>query len=209
MQQPIRCLSLTKDEKLLYYFCLFIYIFYRAIGSDNSAIMLVIPFGSKSGELRGHSKPITFLSFNTTDEYLVSTSADGNIKIWDMKARNCCKTFTQYVPVVGIANEYKGQCSWSNNGKYLAIPKHNDIAIIEYKTWNELYILSESVNENIDIISFSPNDLYLLSSSCNSTLCVWNFESKKCIKSEDIDAKRCCQIQWNKSIYYINILYYI
>lgn len=169
--------------------------------------MLIIPFGSKSGELRGHTKPITYLSFNTTDEYLVSTSADGNIKVWDMKARNCCKTFTQYVPVVGIANEYKGQCSWSNNGKYLAIPKHNDIAIIEYKTWNELFVLSESNNENIDVVSFSPNDLYLLSSSRNSTLCVWNFENKKCIKSEDIDSKRCCQIQWNKSMYYLYYYY--
>lgn len=156
-----------------------------------------IPKFDKRCELRGNTRPVSYVKIDPKDEFIVSSCSDGNIKVWDINNKVCVKTFMKYTVAEGLATLYKGQCCWSHDGKLLAIPHLNDISIIERESWNELYSLSNEINKSIEIISFSPNDYYILSSDQNSTLCLWNNHDKSLIKSIDIDAPRCTEIQWN------------
>jgi len=61
-------------------------------GPDEVARLWEAVSGRPLGDLPGHRSKITSLSFMSGDRYLVSTAADGHIKVWNIKELKCCRT---------------------------------------------------------------------------------------------------------------------
>lgn len=64
-----------------------------AIGADNGNIYLFdVPTKQKTKKLVGHFKPVTSLNFSHNQAFLVSTSHDKTIRIWDLQDPNILDT---------------------------------------------------------------------------------------------------------------------
>ena len=125
---------------------------------------------------KGHDDDVIFASFSPDSRYIVSSSADSTIKLWDTESAECLKTFSGH-------EFYVLSVVFSPNGKYLVSASADKTV----KLWN---IESESCIRTymghygeVRYASFSPDCRYIVSSSADSTIKLWNIESDECLKT--------------------------
>lgn len=74
---------------------------------------------------KGHSKSVRSVAFDPKGDYLVSTSIDGSVRIWDMQdspENACLKEFKNVLPASEVDSLDRLAVSWSPDGKKFAIP---------------------------------------------------------------------------------------
>ncbi|CAD5112121.1 DgyrCDS1362 [Dimorphilus gyrociliatus] len=82
----IKCLNVSKNDILV-------------SGSTDETIQLInLKSRKETGSLMEHSGTVT--SLNSFDDYLISSSEDGSICIWDVKSWQCLKTLKKHKSAV-------------------------------------------------------------------------------------------------------------
>lgn len=129
--------------------------------------------------LRGHSQPITGLSFIPESNRLLSSSLDSTVRCWDLKNRLCDAVFS--------AGHLPNHSIWSLDssplGLYFATGSSDTLA----KLWSPEYLhplrLFVGHTSDVNVIRFHPNCKYLASGSADSTIKIWSVSDGKCVRS--------------------------
>lgn len=123
--------------------------------------------------LEGHLRTIVCLALSKNEEYLISTSVDSTLIIWDLQSRQ--KLF-QSIPIhLTIYSAI-----WANSQKYY-ITSEKTIKIWEFDS----YSLADTLISGADTVislAITPNDCILISGTTRGSIDLWDFESKMKIK---------------------------
>ncbi|XP_020290374.1 WD repeat and HMG-box DNA-binding protein 1 [Pseudomyrmex gracilis] len=140
---------------------------------------------SDSTELEGHQAPILGLSLDPKEEFVASSSADGSIRIWNIKEKRTVHTWNNIVPKSNSFFTAKSYCIPSfkcTDGSYLAYPNNKDVIVVERSSWKELYRLKyPNLKTELSICKFSECGTYIAASSIHGEVIVWNVETKEVI----------------------------
>ncbi|KAK0078713.1 hypothetical protein PV325_002159 [Microctonus aethiopoides] len=140
---------------------------------------------SDSIELNGHEAPILGLSLDPKEEYVASSSADGTIKVWDIKEKKSIHTWNNIVPKCNSFFTAKSYCTPSFNckdGSYLAYPHGKDIVLIERGTWKEIGKLKcSNLKADLHICKSSECGMKLAACSVLGEIVVWNVDKRELI----------------------------
>ena len=96
-------------------------------------------------------------------EFLASSSADGTVRIWDIRDEpTCLKTFTVCGRVMpGSARMLR--IAWHPMGECIAIPRGSYVQVIERSTWEVQTELRGGHTNEVSHVSWCCNGLYLCS----------------------------------------------
>ncbi|ORX58325.1 WD40 repeat-like protein [Hesseltinella vesiculosa] len=130
-------------------------------------------FNMQSGAFRrtfggadGHKKPVTGLAMDAITRYLISSSVDRTVKIWDFKTAQLLETITLDAPVVMIR--------YLRDNDLLAVVCDDlGIRIIDVETYKIVREFWGHRNRITDM-TFSPDGRWLVTSSLDATVRTWD-----------------------------------
>ncbi|XP_011876288.1 PREDICTED: WD repeat and HMG-box DNA-binding protein 1 [Vollenhovia emeryi] len=170
---PVSALATAKDSSLI------------TSGSCDMRIHVTNISTLDSVELEGHEAPILGLSLDPKEEFVASSSADGSIRIWNIKEKRTIHVWNNVVPKCNSFFTAKSYCTPSfkcTDGSYLAYPSNKDVVIVERSSWKELCRLKcPTLRTELSICKFSECGTRIAASSLYGEIVVWNVESKELI----------------------------
>ncbi|RLU23684.1 hypothetical protein DMN91_003890 [Ooceraea biroi] len=170
---PVSALATAKDSNLI------------VSGACDMRIQVTNINTSDSIELEGHEAPILGLTLDPKEEFVASSSADGSIRVWNIKDKRTVHVWNNTVPKCNSFFTAKSYCTPSfkcTDGSYLAYPSNKDIVIVERLSWKELYRLKcPNLKTELSICKFSECGAYIAASSLYGEIVVWNVETKEVI----------------------------
>ncbi|XP_014610650.1 PREDICTED: WD repeat and HMG-box DNA-binding protein 1-like [Polistes canadensis] len=154
---------------------------YIVSGGCDMRIQITNINTSHSIELEGHEAPILGLSLDPKEEFVASSSADGSIRIWDIKEKCTVNIWNNVVPKCNSFFTAKTYCTPSfhcKDGSCLAYPHNKDIIIVERLTWKESYKLQcPTLKAEFSICKFSDCGTRLAASTVYGEIVAWNMEN--------------------------------
>ncbi|CAO3626997.1 unnamed protein product [Cunninghamella echinulata] len=118
------------------------------------------------GGTEGHQKPITGLATDNISRYLISSSVDRTIKIWNMKKGDLIHSITLESPIVAIR--------FLRDNELLAVVCDDlGIRVIDIQTYKVVREFWGHRNRITDL-TFSPDGRWLVSSSLDATVRTWD-----------------------------------
>ncbi|KAG7206975.1 hypothetical protein KM043_000866 [Ampulex compressa] len=186
----VSALSTVKNSKLI------------ASGACDMRIQVTNIETSDSIELEGHEAPVLGLSLDPKEEFVASSSADGSIRVWDIKEKRIASVWNNVVPKCNSFFTAKAYCTpsfHSTDGHLLAYPHNKDIVVVERITWKELYRLKHpGIRTELSICKFSECGTRLASSSIYGEIIVWDMGTKEVIGYiEHQQNAKITAIAWN------------
>ena len=141
--------------------------------------------------LRGHTKPITGLSFIPDSKHLLSSSRDSTVRCWNLTKCTCDAIYS--------AGDLPNHSVWSLDssplGVYFATGSSDTMA----KLWSPEYLhplrLFVGHTSDVNVVRFHPNCRYLATGSSDSTVKMWSVSDGKCVRSlSSGSTKSCCSV---------------
>ncbi|KAL6444509.1 hypothetical protein ACFW04_001974 [Cataglyphis niger] len=170
---PVSALTTAKDSNLI------------VSGACDMRIHVTNVNTSDSIELEGHTAPILGLSLDPKEEFVASSSADGSIRIWNIREKRTIHVWNNIVPKCNSFFTAKSYCTPSfkcTDGSCLAYPSNKDVVIVERLSWKELYRLKcSTLKTELSICKFSECGTRIAASSLYGEIIVWNVETKEVI----------------------------
>ncbi len=123
----------------------------------------------------GHTAAVTSTFFSNDGQYILSTSYDKTIKLWDASNGVCLKTFYGHSNHVNKAvfNHDLSKIASCSDDKTVIIWDIDSLKIL-----NTLYGHENGVYS----VAFSPDGKHLLSSSRDKTIRIWDVVTGECLK---------------------------
>ncbi|XP_014482710.1 PREDICTED: WD repeat and HMG-box DNA-binding protein 1 [Dinoponera quadriceps] len=170
---PVSALTTAKDSNLI------------VSGSCDMRIQVTNINTLDSTELEGHEAPILGLSLDPKEEFLASSSADGSIRVWNIKEKRAVQIWSNILPKSNSFFTAKSYCTPSfkcTDGSCLAYPLNKEVVVVERSSWRELYRLkSSNLKSELSICKFSECGTRVAASSLYGELVVWDVETKNVI----------------------------
>ncbi|XP_070155887.1 WD repeat and HMG-box DNA-binding protein 1 isoform X2 [Polyergus mexicanus] len=170
---PVSALATAKDSNFI------------VSGACDMRIHVTNVNTSDSTELEGHTAPILGLSLDPKEEFVASSSADGSIRVWNIKERRTVHVWNNIVPKCNSFFTAKSYCTPSfkcTDGSCLAYPSNKDVVVVERLSWKELCRLKYStLKTEFSICKFSECGTRIAASSLYGEIIVWNIETKEVI----------------------------
>ncbi|KAF2257716.1 WD40 repeat-like protein [Lojkania enalia] len=125
--------------------------------------------------LEGHSEAVGFVALSSDSKWLVSSSYDKTIKIWDPISGNCSQTLKGHDDLVSSA-------VFSPDSKTLASASYDNTI----KIWDPVNSIClqtlEGHNGWVNSVAFSHDSRWLASASHDKTIRIWNTLDWVCLK---------------------------
>ncbi|CAL1674927.1 unnamed protein product [Lasius platythorax] len=170
---PVSALATTKDSNLI------------VSGACDMRIHVTNINTSDSTELEGHGAPILGLSLDPKEEFVASSSADGSIRVWNIKEKRTVHVWNNIIPKCNSFFTAKSYCTPSfkcTDGSCLAYPSNKDVVVVERLSWKELYRLKcPTLKTELSICKFSECGTRIAASSLYGEIIVWNVDTKEVI----------------------------
>lgn len=127
-------------------------------------------------DLVGHSQPVYGLDFSLDNRYLLSSSADGSVRLWSMESKTNVVCYKSHIFPVW-------DCKFSPLGYYFATASYDKTA----RLWatnnvNPLRIFVGHLGD-VNTVDFHPNCNYLLTGSGDKSLRYWEVHSGECVRT--------------------------
>lgn len=177
-------------------------------------------------QINGHQAPILSLKFDPKRKYLVSSSCDGSVQIWNINDLENIKSVKKFDNNHKKSNDFSNSstlCSsaWNTDGNLLAIPNDSSINFYERDVWINKFCLKYDNFNLISICEFdSNNGNYFAASNSNGVLIVWNLNFKDtpisiyvnegnalitCFKFNPLNKEKLIASDKNGQLIYLNI----
>ncbi|CAK9804293.1 WD repeat and HMG-box DNA-binding protein 1 [Anthophora quadrimaculata] len=170
---PISALATTKNSNII------------VSGACDMRIQVTDISTSNNIELLGHEAPILGLSLDPKEEFVASSSADGSIRVWNIKEKRVINTWTNIIPKSNsffTAKIYGVPSFHPKDGSCLAYPYMKDVVLVERYSWKELFHLKcINIKSEINICKFSECGTLLAASTVYGEIIVWNVETKELV----------------------------
>ncbi|XP_077278003.1 WD repeat and HMG-box DNA-binding protein 1-like [Temnothorax americanus] len=170
---PVSALATAKNSSLI------------VSGACDMRIQVTNINTSDSIELEGHEAPILGLSLDPKEEFVASSSADGSIRVWNIKEKRTIHVWNNVVPKCNSFFTAKSYCTPSfkcTDGSCLAYPFNKNVVIVERSSWKELCRLKcSTLKTDLSVCKFSECGTRIAASSLYGEIVVWNVETKEMI----------------------------
>ncbi|KZC07659.1 PREDICTED: WD repeat and HMG-box DNA-binding protein 1 [Dufourea novaeangliae] len=187
---PVSALATTKNSNII------------VSGSCDMRIQVTDINTSDNTELLGHEAPILGLSLDPKEEFVASSSADGSVRVWNIKEKRVANIWNNIVPKCNSFFTSKVYCVPSFQGKdgsCLAYPHMKDVVVVERSSWKELFHLKcINIKTEISICKFSECGTLLAASTINGEIIVWDVKTKDLIGYiENQQNAKITSLSWN------------
>ena len=146
---------------------------------ENKPWEIKCKYGKLIRTFSGHSENVNSVAFSADGTYILSGSADGTLKLWDVASGKELRTFT--FPGHG---DQLVLAVFSPDGKYILVGSGNDIDIKLLDISNGKVVKTFTGHSLIiRSIAFSPDGKYILSGSMDKTMKLWDASTGEEIKT--------------------------
>ncbi|KAF8937985.1 hypothetical protein BGZ58_001792 [Dissophora ornata] len=165
----VRCLAISPDRKLL------------AVGSESPDIKIInLEDPEKCWAFRGHKKAVNSLSFDPLGEFLLSSSCDGTVIVWNLKSSDTKPVeIINVIPPTTIDSTTRIPVAWHPSNEFFVIGKDKDIAAHHRLTWKKSFTYRTGSSNPVRCLAWSPNGKFLAASSTDAELWVWQYKEKE------------------------------
>lgn len=125
--------------------------------------------------LRGHGGPVYGLSFSTNGQYLLSSSEDTTVRLWDTNTSTCQVS-------------YQGHCypvwdvTFSSVDGYFVTSSYDRTA----RLWSTEFVYPLRIfaghEESVEVAQFHPNGNYIATGSMDRTCRLWDINTGNCVR---------------------------
>jgi WD40 repeat protein len=145
---------------------------------------------------RGHKNAVTDLAFSPDGEYVVSSSLDGTVRVWDAASGETVRVLRGHEDEV-YAVEI------SQNGRWIVSTGYDRQVIVSEISGKIAHRLSGLIGWSADI-AISPNSQLVAAWSMDGQICIWNLESGHSIaKLEGTKWKWGMALCWSPDAQYL------
>ncbi|KAF9315034.1 hypothetical protein BG003_003535 [Podila horticola] len=146
---------------------------YLAVGTaSNDVKMIMLDDVDQCWNFKGHKKAISSFSFDPEGQFLLSSSCDGTVIVWNMKTKDpkpehvinvmaavsAEDTWTKSFTYVGGSTQPTTCLDWSPNGKFLAVSSvDSDLCVWQYKKKDSPVSRHKHNNGRITGLAWAPN----------------------------------------------------
>ncbi|KAG8514018.1 Apoptotic protease-activating factor 1, partial [Galemys pyrenaicus] len=161
-----------------------------ATGSSDSYLKLWdLNEESCRNTLFDHENAVTHCRFSPDDKFLASCSADGTLKLWDVKSANLWKSIDVKQFFLNSEEPQEDMevivkcCSWSADGARIMVAAKNKIFLFDIHTRNLLAEIYTGHQSTIQYCDFSPHNHLVIVALSQYCVELWNMDS--CLKVAD------------------------
>ncbi|XP_050438249.1 WD repeat and HMG-box DNA-binding protein 1 [Adelges cooleyi] len=181
---PVCCLDSSKDGQLV------------AAGGCDSIIQVINKDSKKVLNFSGHKSPILSVKIDPLCEFLVSSSCDGSVKIWNMQNTNVVHEWANVIASSNAFQHSKVKCTplWEpKDGNLLAIPFGKEVKFFQRDVWRELFTVHDYrlSDQEITVISWSKCGRYLAAGTNEGYVVAWNVGSKVVVLHAKCKERHC------------------
>ena len=140
-------------------------------------------------EFTGHEAPILCTVLDTAKDgdkrYLLSSSCDGSVKVWNAKDGSLVKTIDGLFSSSSDVSTSKttGKIVWHPEGRFFAVPTQTGVKVFARETWEESKQLKPDAalgkEELFSAVCWSPDARYVLGATNKGQFVVWRFKDVK------------------------------
>ena len=126
--------------------------------------------------LRGHLQPVYGLGWSPDQQFLLSSSADGSVRLWDVACgRNLVvyRTVTNF-PVWDVA--------WAPLGHYFVTGSYDRVARVWSTNRTQPVRLLAGHYSDVSCVAWHPNCNYVVTGSWDKTARLWDMQSGRCLR---------------------------
>nr|XP_045007990.1 apoptotic protease-activating factor 1 isoform X2 [Jaculus jaculus] len=137
----------------------------------------------------GHTNSVTHCRFSPDDELLASCSADGTLKLWDVRSANEQKSINVKQFFLNSEDSQEDMevivkcCSWSSEGTKIMVAAKNKIFLFDIHTSGLLAEIHIGHHSTIQYCDFSPQNHLVVVALPQYCVELWNIDS--CVKVAD------------------------
>ncbi|XP_057597285.1 apoptotic protease-activating factor 1 isoform X3 [Hippopotamus amphibius kiboko] len=137
----------------------------------------------------GHTNAVSHCRFSPDDKLLASCSADGTVKLWDVKSANERKSINVKHFFLNSEEPQEDMevivkcCSWSADGARIMVAAKNKVFLFDIHTSSLLAEIHTGHHSTIQYCDFSPDNHLAVVALSQYSVELWNMDS--CLKVAD------------------------
>ncbi|KAF9142463.1 hypothetical protein BG015_000851 [Linnemannia schmuckeri] len=165
----VRCLAVSDHGRFL------------AIGTEGTEIKIIDTEDiDMCWSVKGHKKAVNCMAFDPLGNFLLSSSCDGTIIVWDIKARDSKPYEIINISEPIITSPVKSfPLAWHPSGEFFVVGKDKDITAYHRHTWKKSFTYRTGSAAMPLSVQFSPNGKFLLARSNKDNAWVWQYKEKE------------------------------
>lgn len=126
-------------------------------------------------QLIGHSQTVTSLEFSPDSAYLLSSSADGTVRLWSNETKTNVVCYRGH-------NFPVWQTKFAPLGYYFATASHDRTARLWVTSNVHAMRIFAGHGNDVNCVAFHPNYYYLLTGSTDKTMRLWEVQTGECVR---------------------------
>lgn len=146
-------------------------------------------FDHQSAILKGHTNAVNTVCYSFDGKYILSSSMDGTVKLWDTRSGMCLRTYT------GFKKRIENVLFYQSQKRVFALSEDGIVKLLDLETGKVLkeingYVVCSSMDNKY--FALAPIEPYTawnsyFSSRKNDRWSVWDFETLECVKEYDLN----------------------
>ena len=145
-------------------------------GADYTAKMFLVSTGKNIGTFAGHEGEFHSAAFSNDDSRVVTTSADGAVRVWDAHTTEILQKFTLPSRAPDVDNSkttYPVNAVFSPDGKYVVSADTNQNGYVWEIASGKLKAVLKGHSGALTSVAISPDGKLIATTSQDRTVCVW------------------------------------
>ena len=126
-------------------------------------------------ELIGHSQTVTSLDFSPDSSYLLSSSADGSVRLWSTETKTNVVCYRGH-------NFPVWKAKFAPLGYYFASASHDRTARLWVTSNINAMRIFAGHGSDVNSVAFHPNYYYLFTGSSDKTMRLWEVQTGDCVR---------------------------
>ncbi|PWN32778.1 will die slowly-like protein [Meira miltonrushii] len=151
--------------------------------------------------LQGHKKSVSSLAISPDGTEIVSSGADGLLKIWSLATGSLRATLDaqeQIEPSSSTQRQGISDVAWSSDGKYIVCGGDDKLVRVWHAKRLELLCEFEGHTSFIFCVAFNPNTTLAVSGSFDESVRMWDLQKKRCHRTIAAHSEAVTGVAFNR-----------
>lgn len=151
--------------------------------------------------LQGHKKSVSSLAISPDGTEIVSSGADGLLKIWSLATGSLRATLDAHDQTDSPSSTQRqgiSDVAWSSDGKYIVCGGDDKLVRVWHAKRLELLCEFEGHTSFIFCVSFNPNVTLAVSGSFDESVRMWDLQKKRCHRTIAAHSEAVTGVAFNR-----------